>query len=143
MLSKKNKKNINHVEELIKDEKLDIFGHEEGWKQNLEINMADSPEAAAYAKIIFDTADRWGRLMQTEIKFHEAEYLTPSIVKQTEFVLDDLSTASARHVRDLLVSTWVHGEDLGKIYGWKQKVIDNSRRNFSNQYLRQQAQKTR
>ena len=115
----------------------------EGWKENKKVNMADSPEAAAYAKIIFDTADRWGRLMQTEIKFHEAEYLTPSIVKQTEFVLDDLSTASASHVRDLLVSTWVHGEELGRIYGLSQKIIDNSRRNFSNQYLRQLKERTR
>ena len=139
----KKRKNITDVDYLIENEKLDIFGHEDGWKQNLEVNMADSPEAAAYAKIIFETADRWGRLMQSEMKFHDAEYLTPSIVKQTEFVLDGLSTASASHARDLLVSTWVHGEDLGKIYGWKQKVIDNSRRNFSNQYLRQQQEKTR
>ena len=143
MPSNKNKKNIEYVEKLIQNEKLDIFGHEEGWKENKKVNMADSPEAAAYAKIIFDTADRWGRLMQTEIKFHEAEYLTPSIVKQTEFVLDDLSTASASHVRDLLVSTWVHGEELGRIYGLSQKIIDNSRRNFSNQYLRQLKERTR
>lgn len=137
------RKSTADIDRLIENEKLDIFGHEDGWQQNLEVNMADSPEAAAYAKIIFETADRWGRLMQSEMKFHEAEYLTPSIVKQTEFVLDGLSTASARHARDLLVSTWVHGEDLGKIYGWKQKVIENSRRNFSNQYLRQQQEKTR
>ena len=143
MTQKKKKMTIADVDEIIKDEKLNIYGHEDGWEQSLAANMADSPEAAAYAKIIFDAADRWGRLMQTEVKYHDSEYLTPSIVKDTEFVLDDLSTACARHARDLLVSTWVFGEDLGKIYGWKQKVIDNSRRNFSNQYLRQQAQRTR
>lgn len=143
MTQKKKKMTIADVDKIIKDEKLNIHGHEDGWEQSLAANMADSPEAAAYAKIIFDAADRWGRLMQTEVKYHDSEYLTPSIVKDTEFVLDDLSTACARHARDLLVSTWVFGEDLGKIYGWKQKVIDNSRRNFSNQYLRQQAQRTR
>ena len=143
MPSKKIKKMIMDVDQLIKDEKLDIFGHEDGWAQNLDANMADSPESAAYAKIIFEAADRWGRLMQSEIKYHDSEYLTPSIVKATEFVLDDLSTACARHARDLLVSTWVHGAELGKIYGWAPKVIENSRRNFSNKYLKQQQERTR
>lgn len=143
MTQKKKKMTIADVDKIIKDEKLNIHGHEDGWEQSLAVNMADSPEAAAYAKIIFDTADRWGRLMQTEIKQYDSKYLTPAIVKQTEFVLDDLSTACARHARDLLVSTWVHGAELGKIYGWAPKVIENSRRNFSNQYLRQQAQRTR
>ena len=131
------------VDQLIKDEKLDIFGHEDGWAQNLAANTADSPEAAAYAKIIFDAADRWGRLMQSEIKLQKTKKLTLLTVKKTEFVLDDLSTACARHARDLLVSTWIHGAELGKIYGWAPKVIENSRRNFSNQYLKQQQERTR
>lgn len=124
----RDRKRMALVDALIKNEKINLKGHEKGWQSAYLSNMTADKNAAMYAAPIFEVGEKWARLMQVEMKKTNPPKLTPEIVKKTEDLLGEYAMRS----RGLLVSSWAYGTELGRILGWSEKVISGSRKNFSN-----------
>lgn len=101
-------------DKLIKDEVLDVEGFSRHFDYMVKLNSKDR-----YGKGIIDYAVRWGKIMQAEMKKQGLDHLTPELVKNADGRADiyGMSGATATMGRNLLVTTWKHGEELAKIEG--------------------------
>lgn len=98
-------------DELIKDEVLNVEGFKIYFDKQVENNYSGK-----FGKSIIDYADRWGRVMQAEMKRQGLDHLTEEIVSSTEFRTDiyGMSGASASFARNLLLVAWKHGDEMAK-----------------------------
>ena len=101
-------------DKLIRDEVLDVEGFKHYFDYMVKRNSKDD-----YGKGIISYAMRWGKLMQAEMKKQGLDHLTEKLVRDTDKRADiyGMSGASASMGRNLLITTWKHGEELAKIEG--------------------------
>lgn len=99
---------------LIKDESLNLDGHKRYWTEMVEKNVDKFKSTLQFA-------ERWGKVMQAEMKKQGLEHLTPEMVKETRLRADiyGMSGTTAALARNLLVMSWKHGEELAKIEGFE------------------------
>lgn len=100
---------------LIKNEVLNVEGHKRYWSESVEKNIS------GMGKSIIEYADRWGKLMQAEMKKQGLDHLTPELVRETDRRADiyGMSGASASFGRNLLIMSWKHGKELAEIEGFE------------------------
>lgn len=109
------------VSELIKDEVLELTA-EKAWKVGAKIN-AECPGAIHYA-------ERWGKLMQLEMRKQGTNVLNIGIVRATKFKADNIgmSGTTGAYACNLLIQCWKHGAELGRIEGFSAVDVEEARR---------------
>ena len=111
------------IDQKIAHEKLDTTGHTNAWNKLVKMNRD------AYGKGVIKYAERWGKLMQVEMRLAGQTELTKEIVNKTRFIADNIgmSAASASFADGALIKNWVHGAKLGEFLGWDPEKIKNYR----------------
>ena len=110
------------VSELIKDEVLELTA-EKAWNKSLRVNTDP------YGSGVMRYAERWGKLMQVEMRQRGTEVLTKEIVEETKFRADNegMSGFSWSCARNLLIQCWKHGAKLGKFEGFTADKVREAR----------------
>ena len=111
------------VSELIKDEILELTA-EKAWKKSVQVNTDP------YGSGVVRYAERWGKLMQVEMRKQGASVLIKNIVEATKFKADNegMSGFSWSCARNLLIQCWKHGAELGKIEKIPAVDVEEARR---------------
>ena len=111
------------VSELIKDEVLELTA-EKAWKKSVQVNIDP------YGSSVVRYAERWGKLMQVEMRKQGAAVLTKDIVEATKFKADNegMTGFSWSCARNQLIQCWKHGAELGRIEGFSAVDVQNARR---------------
>ena len=111
------------VSELIKDEVLELTA-EKAWKKSVQVNIDP------YGSGVVRYAERWGKLMQVEMRQRGASVLTKEIVDATKFRADNegMSGFSWSCARNLLIQCWKYGAELGKFEGFTADKVQKARR---------------
>ncbi|MDO5387355.1 MAG: hypothetical protein Q4F75_08840, partial [Pseudomonadota bacterium] len=110
------------VDELVKDEVLELTAPK-CWEHSVEINKD------AYGASVIRYAERWGKLMQVEMKNRKTEILTKEIQDATQFKADNegMSGFSWSCGRNILIQCWKYGDQLGKLEGFTDDKIKEAR----------------
>ena len=121
--TEKKAKEDAEVSELIKDEVLELTA-EKAWKKSLLVNTDP------YGSGVVRYAERWGKLMQVEMRQRGASVLTKKIVNATKFRADNegMSGFSWSCARNLLIQCWKYGAELGKFEGFTADKVQKARR---------------
>ena len=121
--AEKKAKEDAEVSELIKDEVLELTA-EKAWKKSLLVNTDP------YGSGVVRYAERWGKLMQVEMRQRGASVLTKEIVDATKFRADNegMSGFSWSCARNLLIQCWKYGAELGKFEGFSADKVQKARR---------------
>ena len=120
--AEKKAKEDAEVSELIKDEVLELTA-EKAWNKSLRVNTDP------YGSGVMRYAERWGKLMQVEMRQRGTEVLTKEIVEETKFRADNegMSGFSWSCARNLLIQCWKHGAKLGKFEGFTADKVREAR----------------
>ena len=118
----KKQKDDAEVDELVKDEVLELTAPK-CWEHSAEINKD------AYGAGVIRYAERWGKLMQIEMRTSKTEILTKEIQEATQFKADNegMSGFSWSCGRNLLIQAWKYGDQLGKLEGLDDNKIKEAR----------------
>ena len=130
-------KQIALDETLIAEEKLNVEGHTENYKNTVEAN-------SGAGSVIVKHARYWGKLMQIEMKKQNLQHLTPEIAKDTAHRADmkfGLSAAQFFASRNCLNINWKYGQELAEIY--KDNPADISKRRAATENNSLQAKQNR
>jgi len=116
------KRDNAEVDELVKDEILELSAPK-AWEHQVEINK--DPYGAGVVRY----AERWGKLMQVEMKARKTETLAKEVSEATQFKADNegMSGFSWSCARNLLIQCWKHGAELGKLEGFTDEKITQAR----------------
>lgn len=111
------------VSALIIDEVLELTA-EKAWKKIVRFNTDP------YGSGVVRYAERWGKLMQVEMRKQGASVLIKNIVEATKFKADNegMTGFSASCARNLLIRCWKHGAELGKIEKIPAVDVEEARR---------------
>ena len=111
------------VSELIKDEVLELTA-EKAWKKSVQVNIDP------YGSGVVRYAERWGKLMQVEMRQRATSVLTKEVVDATKFRADNegMSGFSWSCARNLLIQCWKYGAELGKFEGFSADKVQKARR---------------
>ena len=120
--AEKKAKEDAEVSELIKDEVLELTA-EKAWNKSLRVNTDP------YGSGVMRYAERWGKLMQVEMRQRGTEVLTKEIVEETKFRADNegMSGFSWGCARNLLIECWKYGAKLGELEGFEVDEIREAR----------------
>ena len=119
--AEKKAKEDAEVSELIKNEVLELTA-EKAWKKSEKIN-------AEYSGV-FHYAERWGKLMQVEMRLSGRMVLGIGTILLTMHKADNIgmSGTTGTYARNLLIQCWKYGEQLGLLVGLPKDKVREARR---------------